>query len=178
MDRVSIPRCCFDEVGEAGADEIACYQLHGFCDASNVAIAAVVYLRRVIGNRPSVAFIIGKSKLVLTHQENWVISRKELEAAKLCAELVMEVSKILKCLSCSFHFWTDSQVVLKWIMNPDLHLPRFVKRRVDKIHLMNSTDNWDYVNNAHNPADVGTPDNKAKKSDCLALWLKGPKFLC
>ena len=31
---------------------------------------------------------------------------------------------------------------------------------------------------AHNPADVGTRDNKAKKSDCLALWLKGPKFLC
>ena len=59
-----------------------------------------------------------------------------------------------------------------------MHLPRFVKRRVDKIHLMNSTDNWNYVNTAHNPADVGTRDNKAKKSDCLALWLKGPKFLC
>ena len=113
LDRVSIPRCCFDEVGEARVDKIACYQLHGFCDASNVAIAAVVYLRRVIGDRSSVALIIGKSKLVLTHQANWVISRKELEAAKLCAELVMEVSKILKCLSCSFHFWTDSQVILK-----------------------------------------------------------------
>ena len=59
-----------------------------------------------------------------------------------------------------------------------MHLPRFVKRRVDKIHLMNSTDNWNYVNTAHNPADVGTRDNKAKKSYCLALWLKGPKFLC
>ena len=99
LDSVSIPRCCFDEVGEAGVDKIA-----WFCDASNVAIAAVVYLRRVIGNRSSVTFIIGKSKLVLTHQANWIISRKELEAAKLCAELVMEVSKILKCLSCSFHF--------------------------------------------------------------------------
>ena len=42
---------------------------------------------------------------------------------------------------------------------------------------MNSTDNWNYVNTAHNPTDVGTCDNKAKKSDCLALWLKGPKFL-
>ena len=110
LDRVSIPCCCFDEVGEAKVDKIACYELHGFCDASNVAIAGVVYLRRVIGNRSSVAFIIGKSKLVLTHQANWVISRKELEAAKLCAEIVMQVSKILKCLSCSFHFWTDSQV--------------------------------------------------------------------
>ena len=38
LDRVSIPRCCFDEVGEAGVDKIACYQLHGFCDGSNVAI--------------------------------------------------------------------------------------------------------------------------------------------
>ena len=44
LDRVSIPRCCFDKVGEAGVDKIACYQLHGFCDASNVTIAVVVYV--------------------------------------------------------------------------------------------------------------------------------------
>ena len=35
-------------------------------------------------------FIMGKSRLVLTHQANWVVSRKELEAAKICSELMSQ----------------------------------------------------------------------------------------
>ena len=51
------------------------------------------------------------------------------------AEIMQTVSKSLQYLVCSLHFWSDSQMVLKWIVNPDLHLPRFVRRRVDKINL-------------------------------------------
>ena len=36
-------------------------------------------------------------------------------------------------LKCSVYLWTDWQLVFKWITNLDLHLMRFVKRRVDKI---------------------------------------------
>ena len=39
-------------------------------------------------------------------------------------------------------------------MNPNLHLPRFVKRRVDRILLVASADAWSYVNRSLNPADV------------------------
>ena len=86
-----------------------------------------------------VAFIQGKSRVVLANQSGWVISRKELEAAVICSELMQSVSESLRHLNCSLHFWTDSQVVQRWIVNPDLHLlPRFVKRRVDKIHLVAS----------------------------------------
>ena len=108
-------------------------QLHGFCDASNLAYSCVVYLRRLVDGKPEVSFILGKSRLVLTHQSNWVISRKELEAAKFCSELMPQASGALAHLNITLHFWTDSQVVLKWITNPDLHLARFVKRRVDII---------------------------------------------
>ena len=133
---VSIPRYCF-----AGGCEFACregaeYQLHGFCDASNYAFSYVVYLRRLVNGRSCVAFVQGKVKVVLTTQTSWVISRKELEAAKMCGALMQAVSKSLLHLGCSLHFWSDSPVVLKWIINPDLHLPRFVKRRVDMIHLV------------------------------------------
>ena len=80
----------------------------GFCDASDYAFSCVVYLRRVVGDQSSVAFIQGKSRLVLSNQQSWVISRKELEAAKLCSELMLAVSKSLDHLSCSIHLWTDS----------------------------------------------------------------------
>ena len=71
--------------------------------------------------------------MVLRHQTNWIISRKELEAAKLCCELLAPAAGALSHLNCSIHTWTDSQVVLNWITNPDLHLSHFIKRRVNEI---------------------------------------------
>ena len=68
---------------------------------------------------------------MLVNQTNWVISRKELEAAEMCSKLMQ--SPFL-------------QVVLRWIINPDLHLPRFVKRRVDRILLVASADAVSHVN--------------------------------
>ena len=47
----------------------------------------MIYLRRVVNGRSNVAFVQAKSKVILVGQANWVISRKELEAASLCTEL-------------------------------------------------------------------------------------------
>ena len=49
-------------------------------------------------------------------------------------------------------------MVLKWIINPDLHLSRF-------------------VNTSLNPADVGTRVESVKWSGSHSLWLNGPDFL-
>ena len=98
------------------------YQLHGFCDASDSAYSCVVYLRGLHEGKSHINFVIGKSKLVLAHQKGWVISRRELEAAELLSQLMRSTSKTLQNLNCSIHCWTDSQVVLKWIVNPDLSL--------------------------------------------------------
>jgi len=49
------------------------------------------------------------------------------------------------------------------MMNPDLHLPCFLKRHVDKIHMAGSVDNWKYINTFMNPADVGTRFEVNKK---------------
>ena len=153
------------------------YQLHGFCDASDSAFLRVVYLRGVHDGRSHVNFVIGKSKVVLTHQKGWVIARKELEAAELLGRLMHSTSKAIQNLNCTAHYWTDSQVVLKWIVNPDLSLARFVKRRVDKIYLIAPPSSWNYVNTLLNPADVGTRECCGKQPTLLYLWQKGPSFL-
>ena len=175
LNDFSISRNCFDDCGKTV--NTAVYQLHGFCDASNLAFSCVVYLRRVVNGESQVAFVLGKSRLVLTHQANWVIARKELEAAKLCCELTSKAAAALSHLNCSVHLWTDSQVILKWITNPDLHLVRFVKRRVDKILAFFAPDAWRYVNTSANPADVGTRENACKNSESIKLWIEGPAFL-
>ena len=87
------------------------------------------------------------------------------------------ISDSLKYLGCSLYFWTDSQVVLKWIVNPALRLVRFVKRRVDKIHRVGFVDNWNYVCSSFNPADVGTRDDSLKGFVSHPIWIKGPSFL-
>ena len=110
-------------------------------------------------------------------QANWVISRKELEAARLCLKLMHSVSVALQHLGCNLNFWSDSQVVLGWIVNPDLYLPRFVKRRVDKILLVAPADAWNYVSSGDNPSDIGTREDCVKKFECTSRWLHGPDFL-
>ena len=123
------------------------------------------------------AFVQGKTKVVLVNQTNWVILRMELEAAETCKKLMQDVSKSLQHLGCSLHFWSDSQVFLRWIINPDLRFPRFVKRQVDRILLVASADAWSYVNTLLNPADVGTRVESVKWSVSHLFWPNGPNFL-
>ena len=94
---LSIPHYCILEGPVIEDDENVAYQLHGFCDVSNQALSCMVYLRRIINGRSCVAFVQGKAKVVLVNQTNWVISRKELEAADMC-------SKLMQDLGCSLHF--------------------------------------------------------------------------
>ena len=160
LSSVSLDRYCFPEGEIPSADDNVKYQLHGFSDASNNALSCVVYLRRIVNGKAAVSFVFGKSRVVLCHQSNWIISRKELEAAKMCSELMLHALAAFKDLSCEVKFWTDSQVVHKWIVNPDLHLSKFVKRRIDKINLVSSPDSWNFIGTSQNPADVGTQEQK------------------
>ena len=174
---LSIPRYYFLEGPVIEDDENVAYQLHGFCDASNQALSCVVYLGRIINGHSFVAFVQGKAKVVLVNQTNYVISRKELEAAEMSTKLRQDVSKLLQHLGCSLYFRSDSQVILRWIINSDLHLPRFVKRQFDRILLVASADAWSYVNTSLNPADVGTRVESVKWFGSHSLFLNGPDFL-
>ena len=141
-------------------------------------MSCVIYLRRIVNGASQVSFLLGKSRLVHSNQSNWVISRKELEVAQICSELMLLASKTLHRYRCSIYFRTDSQIVLKWIVIPNLHLARFVKRQVDKILVVSSPEAWNYVNISVNPANVGTRESSVKHADAVNLWLNSPVFLC
>ena len=126
---VELERYCFANIETPCENkDSAIYQLHGFCDASDNAFSCVIYLRRIVNGCATLSFISGRPRVVLNHQSSWVISRKELEAAKICSDLMLQALKALEDLSSTVKFWTDSQVVHKWITNSELHLSRFVKR--------------------------------------------------
>ena len=80
------------------------FQLYAFCNASNSAFCCVVYLKCVGYNKTVVKFLMGKSRVVLTSQSGWVISRKELEAARMSSELMLQAEKALDRFNCNKFF--------------------------------------------------------------------------
>ena len=49
-------------------DSETVHQLNGFCDASNLAFSCVIFLRSFCAGKAEVNFVVGKSKLVLSHK--------------------------------------------------------------------------------------------------------------
>ena len=81
---VSISRCCFVDGLAGDSSEGVEFQLHGFCDASDRALSCVIYLRRIVDGKNSLAFIQGKVKVVSMSQASWVIfSNRGCSAAKI-----------------------------------------------------------------------------------------------
>ena len=175
---ISLPRCYFANASVSVKDPKECkFKLHVFSDASNQAYGSVVYLRRIVKEIPSTSFVFGKSRIILRHQQNWPIGRKELVAAVMSVKLLDDAFKALRLPKCTKHFWSDSKVVLQWILNPNLRLPKFIARRIEIIHRLSNLNNWKYCATDINPADVATRPLTKSSYTRIEFWLKGPKFL-
>ena len=121
-----------------------------------------------------VSFVFGESHIVLRSQQYWAIARKELVAAVTSVELMKSASDALQLPKCTQHFWCDSKVVLQWISNPELRLPKFVARRIDIINRLSRPNQGKYCATDNNPADVATlPMTASTSSARMQLWLKG-----
>ena len=86
---ITLPRCCL----QGPRSESRVYRLHGFCDASNVAYAAVVYLVEEDGNCVYSHFIVSKTRV--SPLKPITIPRLELLSALCLARLISNVSENL-----------------------------------------------------------------------------------
>ena len=139
------------------------------------AYGSVIYLRRIIDNHSHAAFAYGKSRVVLIHQQNWPIARKELTAAVMSTELMASAAEALQLPHYTRHILCDSKVVLQWITNPNLRLPKFISRHLDLIRRVSSASDWRYCETESNPADVATrPLGSKHFESCRKLWIESP----
>ena len=62
------------------------------------------------------AFVLGKAKIMLGNQTNWLISRKELEAAEMGTKSIKDESKSLQHFKYSFYLLSDfcSHIFALW----------------------------------------------------------------
>ena len=146
--------------------------LHGFSDASKLAIGAAIYALSFYSNQHSRQhLLVGKARVAPKHLS---IPRLELVAAHLLSKLMKHVQGTVRedfLQEC--HCWTDSTTVLFWIHGQGTWSV-FVRNRTRAIK-EGSIVTWRYVPTKENPSDLGS--RGAPPSNLSPFWLRGPDWL-
>ena len=139
-------------------------ELHVFCDASQVGYGVCAY-RRCIGGGGEihVSLVFARAHVVplemarqaAKDEENHEgsIPRLELTSCRLGAETGVSLERDSNEVYTRKVYWTDSECVLKWLMDTTSHFKTFIKNRVAKIHRTTDLKDWKYCPSEENPAD-------------------------
>ena len=169
LSRIRVPRYYFKSGFNAST-----VQLHGFCDASSNAYAAVVYLRSTYDSgHVEVRIVTSKTRVAPTKTQT--IPRLELLGALILSRLAATVINSLPIGLTPF-YWTDSTTVLHWISNCR-QWKQYVSNRVNEIRDHSSADRWRHCPGMCNPADLLSRGVNGKILLSNELWWSGPKFL-
>ena len=157
----------------ASSQEIE-HQLHVFVEASTCAIAAIIYLRSYDNNtkQTETSFIIIKCKV--TPLKLLSVPKLELEAAIFGVRLLKTVQKEATLKIDDPHFWTDSRVVLDWIVSKKKQ-KLFVANRIREIIESSKFSQWHYILTNQNQADHVT--RGLEPEELCSKWLQAPDFL-
>lgn len=166
-----IPRHYYRNLGDVIGTE-----LHGFSDASELAYAAVVYLRSTdTGGVVHSSIVTAKTKV--SPIKRVTIPRLELCGALVVAKLLHHCRKVLNVPLSDTYAWTDSTIVLSWLRgNPNRFKP-FVGNRVAEIMEMIPPSQWNHISGMSNPADCASRGLYPSELANHALWWEGPSWL-
>ena len=158
-----------------GLDSVTCQELFVFCDASEQAIAYVMYLRSTdLNNKVRVAFVCGSAKV--TPRAATSIPRWELCSAVEAVQAAKQTQIELGLKQCPTYFFSDSAAVLGYIRNTSKTFKRYVSARIQVICSNSKVEQWHFIPSAVNPADIGTHPRSPKEL-LASCWLTGPEFL-
>ena len=170
---ISLPRCYHYQVEESPLS----YTLCGFCDASQRAYAAVIYLVIESTSDTKVKFLTSKTRVAPL--QPLTIPRLELLSALLLSKLM---SAVMNCLSTTLprlavRCYTDSQVALCWITGTTKEWKPFVNNRVMEIRRRVPPSQWSHCLGSTNPADLPSRGMTFLELSVSLLWRRGPEWL-
>lgn len=150
-------------------------EFHGFCDASEIAYGACIYICSVNkdGTR-KVQLLCAKSRVAPLKATS--IPRLELLGALLLAQLSHKVSTACRIEKNQWYFWTDSMVALAWIKSASKKWKTFVANRTAEIQEL-TNERWNHVESAQNPADIISRGVSTIELHESNLWWNGPSWL-
>lgn len=150
------------------------YSLHVFCDASQNAYAACIFLRSETENKVNNQLVAARSRVAPLNKVT--ISRLELLACTIGIRLANTIKLDLESLGCiPTHYWSDSMNCLYWIKN-DEQWATFVMNRVREIRTHSTTEQWNHISGNLNPADL--PSRGCSVEALISKkWWEGPHWL-
>ncbi|XP_071651716.1 uncharacterized protein [Temnothorax longispinosus] len=151
-------------------------QLHGFCDASERAYGAVLYLRSTTSSGIHIVRLIC-SKTRVAPIKKLTLPRLELSAADLLGKLYGATIKSLRINIAEEFFWSDSTIALHWIQTSPHRLKTFVANRVSQIHESTQHGKWRHVPSQDNPADALSKGQFPREFVSNPIWKSGPCWL-
>ena len=151
-------------------------QLHHFCDASSYGYGCTTYVRAIDqhGNA-SCQLLMAKSRLA--PMKTMTIPRLELCAAALAYKMNGMISSELDVPLQTPVFWTDSTIVLQYIVNTSKRFHTFVANRISAIRGGSDPTQWRHVDSESNPADDVSRGLRASELVRSTRWFEGPEFL-
>lgn len=152
--------------------------LLGFCDASQLGYAAVVYLRVLSSDASCTTFLLGtKTKLAPIKQLS--IPRLELNAALLLAKWMSRLRQTLESQLniVDLYAWTDSAIVLSWLTHPHETFKVYVSNRAHQIATLVSGCRWSHIRSEDNPADSASRGVLPSALSNLSLYWNGPDIV-
>lgn len=153
-------------------------ELHGFCDASERAIGAVVYAKTIEASTGAaqVTLLVAKSKVAPT-KGKVTLPRLELCAAVLLAKLLRRTVFALDIPQIPIYAWSDSTITVAWLKGNPNRWKTFVANRVTEVTEAVPAECWRHVRTEDNPADVISRGVDPTKLKDMALWWQGPGWL-
>ncbi|KAG1669999.1 hypothetical protein GQR58_017185 [Nymphon striatum] len=150
-------------------------ELHHFCDSSSEAYGSCSYLRCIDKTgRISVHLIMSKCRVAPIRSPT--LPRLELQGAVLAAKLDGLLKEKLDIVIDESYFWSDSEIVLKYLSNEKLRFHVYVGNRVNTILGLTHPRQWNYIKGKSNPADLLTRPQTVESMH-RKQWFRGPRFL-
>ena len=153
-----------------------CIQIHGFCDASEIAYGACLYVRTSHSDDTH-AVKLWCSKSRVAPLKSISIPKLELCGALLLAKLLQKVLPLTNRQVDNIFLWSDSSIVLGWLKSCSRTWNTFVANRVGEIQDLTSTETWHHVSGKENPADVLSHGLMPEAIQASEVWWNGPVWL-
>lgn len=159
-----------------GFNSVSSFEMHGFSDASQHAIAAIVYLRSH-SNDSLITITLIASKTKVAPLKRLTIPRLELMGAVLLVKLMQSILITIERPNMPLFAWIDSQVAHTWINNHPSRWKDFVHNRVCFIQDTLPQCKWGLVSGKDNPADLATRGISPSQLNENTMWWSGPEWL-